>query len=194
MNISCVILAAGQSARMGVSKPMLKFDHKMNFLERIVSVYKSAGIQDIVVVINPKMNVELHSSPSTVIKGCKLIVNHQPELGRMNSIKIGLGEIQNSFVFIQNIDNPFVTDNVLLSLVNEIGAFDFAVPAISGNSGHPVLLSKKIIANVLRNQKNDLNLREFLKPFIRKEIQVEDPGILVNINTPDDYRLYFSTF
>jgi molybdenum cofactor cytidylyltransferase len=193
MNLSCIILAAGQSTRMGTSKPLLKFNLKMNFLEKIVTTYQSAGIQDIIIVINSNVKKELQHSSSGKIQECKVIVNHQPGLGRMNSIRIGLRETQNSLVFIQNIDNPFVNEKILISLNNGIGESDFAVPTMNRSSGHPILLSEKVIHAVLQNEKTDINFRVLLKSFKRTNIQVEDPGIFININTPEDYALYFNS-
>lgn len=82
-------------------------------------------------------------------------------------------------VFLENVDNPFVDNKTLESLKNEIYKADYAIPVFEKNSGHPILLSAKVANAIIQNQKNNPNLRNVLKSFLRYEVKVNDPGILV---------------
>ncbi len=164
----------------------------MNFLERITSVYRSAGINEIMVVTNAEILAQIKDSGSPLLKDIKFILNVHPELGRFYSIKLGLRMVkQNSTVFLQNIDNPFISKESIAGLRNIIGPADYAVPEFEGRQGHPVLLSNRI-ANVISAQEdNEVNLRNILKSYWGKTMPNDDPGVLVNINTPVDYSKHF---
>ncbi len=192
MKISCVILAAGNSERMGQSKPFLRFNDGLTFLERIVTTYRSQAIEDMIVVVNNHVFQQIQKQGSKYMGKSNLVLNQHPEYGRFHSIKIGIMELFNaSHVFIHNVDNPLVEAKTILSLKNEINEADYAVPVLDGNFGHPILLSDKVINAILQNQQTDLNLRKFLLAFKRREVKVNDKGILVNINTPEEYSMYF---
>jgi molybdenum cofactor cytidylyltransferase len=187
-----VILAAGNSERMGQLKPFLRFNESLTFLERIVHIYQNQKIDKILVVVNDDVYQKLQKTNLVKPDSCKYVLNHNPEYGRFHSIKIGLKEVQSgSLVFLQNIDNPFVTEITIQSLINEIDDADYAVPVFDGNSGHPILVSPNVVNTILQTQDRRSNLRNILASFQRCEVRISDPGILVNINTPDDYHRYF---
>ena len=189
---TCVILAAGNSIRMGKPKPLLRFNEKQNFLERIVSVYGSAGIKEIVVVTNAEVLDRIRVSVSPSFKESRFVLNSQPELGRFYSIKLGIELVKkNTMVFLQNIDNPFITQEIIADLKNQIGTSDYAVPEFEGRPGHPVLLSKKMVDALSAQENYDVNFRDFLKLYRGKTVPANDPGIMVNINTPEDYSKHF---
>jgi molybdenum cofactor cytidylyltransferase len=192
MKISCVILAAGNSARMGESKPFLKFNGEMSFLERIVTVYHSAGIHDIVAVVNEEVRKGLMTHSSLILNDCRFVLNQNPDWGRFYSIKLGLKEAgERPLIFLQNIDNPFVDERILRLLLSGISSNDFAIPLCKGHSGHPVLIANRLIKPITQATENDLNFRELLSSFNKAEIEVNDPGILVNINTQEDFKRCF---
>ena len=189
---TCVILAAGNSIRMGKPKPLLRFNEKQNFLERIVSVYGSAGIKEIVVVTNAEVLDRIRVSVSPSFKESRFVLNSQPDLGRFYSIKLGIELVKkNTLVFLQNIDNPFITREILADLKNQVGTSDYAVPEFEGRPGHPVLLSKKMVDALSAQENYDVNFRDFLKLYRGKTVPANDPGIMVNINTPEDYSKHF---
>jgi molybdenum cofactor cytidylyltransferase len=194
MKTSCIILAAGKSERMGELKPFLRFSENTTFLERIIKVYHSQHIYDPVIVVNDEVHHRMQKSKS-LPNNSKIIINPFPDYGRFYSIKLAMHELGNdSFVYLQNIDNPFVTEKTLLALKNEICESDFAVPVFEKQSGHPLLLSAGVLKGIVQIKDNNSNLRNILSFFRKREVEVEDPGILININTPDDYIKNFPEF
>ncbi len=180
---------------MGVLKPFLKFSDEFNFLENIISGYRLAGVKNLIIVVNqPFIDEDKHLKNSR-LKDCTLILNKHPEYGRIFSIKLGLKKLNDDpFVFIQNVDNPFVNPEVLNSLMNGILNADVAIPTFQGRNGHPVLLNKTVINAIIRNSNLDIQFRELINSFSHIQIEVNDPGILVNINTPEDYSKYFPKY
>ena len=66
--------------------------------------------------------------------------------------------------------------------------YDFAVPIFNNRGGHPVLLNKKPVEDIVSAQNTNQNFKIFLKKYRRINVPVNDENILVNINTQDDYR------
>jgi len=61
-------------------------------------------------------------------------------------------------------------------------------------SGHPILMPQKII-NKIRGETNiDLNTKDYLSQFNKVIVSVDNDKILANINTPEDYEIYFNQF
>jgi len=192
---SCIILAAGLSNRMGKKKPLLQFNDELTFLEKIVSVYKSWGIEKPVVVVNRDVLFKVNQLKSQWLEDCKFVLNQYPDYGRFYSIKVGLEKVKyNSPVFIQNVDNPFVNQCILQLLFDQLAKDDFAVPVYKGKGGHPVLLSEKVITDIIAEKEHGLNLRDFLKDYSRQEVEVDDETVLVNINTMEEYGNYFRNY
>ncbi len=193
MEYSVVILAAGRSGRMGEPKFALRFNDEKIFLEEIVGQYLAFGCKEIVVVMNgdgkklfDKLNLRLPGI-------AKIVINSHPEYERFFSLKTGLNSLANSNnVFIHNIDNPFVDEDALKLLFKYAGKHDYCVPVYKDRGGHPVLLSGKVVEAILREDDSGINFRDFLKRYDGRTVGVETDKILVNINTPNDYREYFS--
>jgi len=180
---------------MGKKKPLLRFNNELTFLEKIVSVYKSWGVEKPVVVVNHDVLFKINQLKSQWLEDCKFILNQHIDYGRFYSIKLGLQNIMKNLpVFIHNVDNPFVNHCVLQLLFDQLGKGDFAVPVYKGKGGHPVLLSEKIITAIIAEKEHDLNLRDFLKDYSRQEVEVDDETVLVNINTMEEYGNYFKNY
>jgi molybdenum cofactor cytidylyltransferase len=176
-------------------KPFLRFNENLTFLERIMEVYRNQHINNLVILVNEEVHHQVQNSKSLIFKNSRIVINHSPEYGRFYSIKLALQELGcDSFVYLQNIDNPFVAEDTLISLKNEIRDSDYAVPVFEKQSGHPILLSAGVVKRIIQTKDNNSNLRNILSSFRKREVEVNDPGILININTPDDYLKNFPEY
>ena len=188
INTSVVILAAGNSSRMGSPKAFLEWNNGKTFLEKIVEVYLKFGCKEVIVVLNEETNQIFLERKLAISSQIKIAVNKHVDYGRLYSIQCGISEVTNSFCFIQNIDNPFVEVdllNELYQLKNEKG---FALPVFNGKGGHPVLLIKEIIDFIKKADIKIEKLNEILKLFKRVELPWDNENILNNINTPEDLK------
>jgi len=187
---SCIILAAGLSSRMEYPKPFLEYSGEITFLENLIQVYFATGIHQIIIVGNSFFTTDAIRFRFLLPGHCRLVVNPHPEYGRFYSLQLGLKETTNGIpVFIQNIDNPFVTPVLLKSLLENLGNSDSVVPQFNGTKGHPVLLGRRIAGEIKQMPDHNRNLRDIL--INSHTIQVNDPRILVNINTMKDYITWF---
>jgi len=183
-----IILAAGLSERMGRSKAFLKWDKNTTFLEKIIQEYSSFGSGKVIVVGYR----QILSDFLAITEYSNIIINPNPEKGRMGSIKLGIKELPiNSACYIQNIDNPFVTGEVLNAMNNFIKPDAYVVPMYAEKGGHPVLVSPEIIKEISLIDDPDYDLRKILNDFKRMEVKTNDEKILLNINTLSDYQKYF---
>ncbi|MBL0310134.1 MAG: nucleotidyltransferase family protein [Bacteroidetes bacterium] len=174
---------------MGSQKADLRFAENESFLQHLIRVYQKAGIQKIIVVLHPAIELNFLKGE---IKDITWLTNLFPEFGKMYSLKMGLAQNRNAdFCFLQNIDNPFTSIRLIKQLVEARTKADYAVPIFNGEGGHPILLSSVIIKHILQIEGNDRKLNEVLTTFNRINVETGDRRILVNINTPSDYAKFF---
>ena len=189
---AALIPAAGESSRMGQPKLALAFDHQQTFVERCVSAYLDFGCIAITVVARqeslPWLQRKSRHWPDVV----NIAANNHPEKGRFHSVQLGLRQIpEKTPVFLHNVDNPFVSLETLEALVRHIDEADYVRPVFQDQIGHPVLVSPHV-AEALANERNaQSSVRNFLEAFRQVNVPVDRSEVLVNINTPEDYRRYF---
>jgi len=191
LNYSAIILAAGESSRMGSSKSFLKYNEHELFIQHIISEYYNFGCNSIIVVTNA-MDAKWFIDNSNILpKNLFILINHHPEWHRFYSLKLAAKEaIKNDYVFVHNVDNPFVNVNVLIELMANRQDTDYIIPTYKGKGGHPILISQKVIQDIASEKEDQLHLKDFLNKFTKKRVEVDDDNILVNINDVDDYRKF----
>jgi len=187
-NLSVIILAAGKSSRMGKTKFLLKYNKKLTFIEQIIKTYLSFECEEIIIVLNTNGVKLFKQLPLENKHRIKIIENKHLEYERFYSIKIGIEKLINkNSVFIQNSDNPYIKEKTLQTLSCYNKNYDYINPYYNNKGGHPILLSKKVVQAIIKEDKNNLNFKEYLKKFSKKRIDVNDKNILVNINTISQY-------
>lgn len=181
-----VILAAGQSTRMGVSKPLLKFDG-ITAVERIVSQHRSLG-QKVAVVLGFN-SAEIQRSVD--LSDTQLFINPSPEDGPLSSLLCAIEFFKTSeFLLLHPVDHPLVKVSTLSALT---GAYRrtrhcILVPTYHGKKGHPVLLPHRFLSELTHAP-----LAEGARWVVRKNrsavnyVSVEDQGIVENIDTWERY-------
>lgn len=188
-NISCLVLSGGLSKRMSSHKALLPFSEKETFIEHIINVYRSVGIEKVVVVLNEAIQSDFLKSER---KKIQCIINDVPEKGRLYSIQLGLsGTTETDFVFIQDVDNPFVTAELIHQLIASGKKGDYITPVFNNKGGHPVLISSEVRQGILDRKNDEQSLRDVLSDFKRFKVNTSDECILRNINTRRDYEKYF---
>lgn len=190
-NIAAVILAAGNSSRMGQPKMFLKINHK-TLCEKLVLQYRRAGVKKIAVVISeqslaPEFNKELN----WLGRHAEIILNRFPERGRTNSIISGINFYKNADAcFIQNVDNPGLSVQLINNMLAVVKKDGYVVPEIAGQSGHPVLLGKKVFQYIMNLKGYDWILKDELKQFKKNYVLSADDSIFQNLNTEQDWIRY----
>lgn len=192
--ISAVILSSGNSYRMNFPKAFLQFDEQRCFLEKIIETYIHCGINKIILVVNPliyqrTIEIIVRNNYSSKVK---LIINRFVERGRFYSIKLGLLHTESSFSFLQNIDNPFISVELLLSMIKTTEGSELVVPAFQSKEAHPILISRRITDIIIAQKGDDHNLKNVLSLFEKSILDWPDEKIVLNINTEEEYNQNFS--
>lgn len=192
-NVGALILAAGVSERMKTPKALLVYHDMTTFIEKIAVTYLDWGCKKVVVVVNKMIEGDVRR----IIKpfsNISLIVNDCLDYGRFYSLKTGLAEFSNTdWCFVQNVDNPFITGEILTMIYHKRHPDENVVPVYKEKGGHPFLLPSSLIKEVRNVIENPVNLKDVLRSMPTRKVEIADENILININTTDIYASYCKT-
>jgi molybdenum cofactor cytidylyltransferase len=192
--INAVILAAGQSKRIGKPKPLLRFNDK-TFLEQIISVLKPSLVDRITVVLGAEAET---IKKSVDLSEAHVVINKDYQKGQLSSLIAAIEDTseQTEAILLCLVDAPFITKKVVDEIITKFRETNspIIIPVFNKERGHPTLFSKSLF-NELLNAPLDQGARYVLYSNEEKvlELQTSESGILIGINTPDDYRLRFGT-
>ena len=187
--LAAVVPAAGYSRRMGDFKPLLAFG-AATVIERVIATIREAGVKTIRVVVGWQADRLI---PVLERSGVPWVKNERFDDGMYTSIQVGVGSLPANAVafFLVPGDMPLVRDTTLIRLIAEWDAQPGGIlyPCHEGHRGHPPLIAAEYIPEILREMPPE-GLRELLMRHAgdAREIEVADPGILVDLDTPNDYR------
>src|SRR5277367_2116006 len=156
-----VILAAGDSLRMGTDKALLPWPPRAGNAALSGETFLSAAIRsllsatDFVVVVVGKNEAAL--APVIYSQGASLVVNGDTERGQFSSLQVGLSEVLDQgrdAAMITLIDRPPVQAATMHTLRRAFEVADHqiwaVVPEFSGRHGHPYLVGREMIGAFLR--------------------------------------------
>lgn len=188
MRLGAVVLAAGRSRRMGAEKVLLPFGDSTllgNVLSSL-STLASADAVAVAVVIRPDLP---QAASIAVAAGAIVCVNDEPEM--MSSIRLGLETLPASLdaVFIWPADHPAVSAATVRLLASSANPGQARIPTWQGRRGHPALLGSRLRTDAIRCPDAG-GLRELwrLRADAVTEVAVEDPGVVANSDTPEEYE------
>ncbi len=200
-NAEVVILAGGAARRMGSPKALLGYSSRENFLDHILTVYRTAGIERATIVWAHSARRDpliLHaiSHPKCISLKIAHEFHDAPDANRLASVIRGLRHADGtSRVFLQDIDRPFITTSVLTAMLACKEDEGYVAPEVLGRAGHPLLLSPHLIIRLQMLPLGHGTLRDALQPYPRTLVPVssmkEGALLEININTPAEYRIYF---
>jgi molybdenum cofactor cytidylyltransferase len=194
-----VILAAGESTRMGRDKALLPWPPQPTDLA-LAGTFLSAAIRlflpyvDVVLVVVGKNEATL--APVIYANGASLVVNPDPERGQFSSLQAGLQEVRNrgrDAAMFTLVDRPPVETATIETLQK---AFERAiekrkwavVPEYAGKHGHPILIGNAMLEAFLEAPE-DSNAQEVEHAHLNDivYIPVDDPLVALNVDTPEHY-------
>jgi molybdenum cofactor cytidylyltransferase len=190
--VGAVVLAAGASRRMGQPKMGLPF-RGSTVLGTVLTVLDSAGIQQKVVVIGgakEKVEMILSGLPFAVTRA------YNPDFEStemLHSLQIGMrflsGELDAFFITLG--DQPQIDESIVRALMDEYQRSGSALilPSYQMRRGHPWLVARPFWQELL-----ELPAASTLRDFLNRHqnemhyLAVENPAVLADLDTPDDYR------
>jgi molybdenum cofactor cytidylyltransferase len=187
MKIEGVVLAAGLSTRVGENKLILDVEGKTVIERCILEMY---DICSKIIVVGGHRVEDIEDILGNYSK-VELIYNPNYLDGMFSSVKKGITNIKEERFFLIPGDYAVVNKKTYEDMLKVDN--DIVIPMHNGRKGHPLLMKSYLIEELLEDIYCE-TLRDFIskKGFI--PIIVKDPGILMDIDTMEDYRetlLYF---
>ena len=186
MQTGAVIAAAGMSSRMGDFKPMLNIG-SISIAQRIVATLQQAGVTKIVMVTGYNaVALERHLAGNGLI----FLRNEDYAHTQMfDSARIGLEYLRDKCdrILFTPVDIPLFTAATVEPLLKSDAKL--ACPVCEGQQGHPILIDASLVDAILADG-GERGLKGAMERCgtALTEIPVDDPGILHDADTPEDYR------
>ncbi len=186
-----ILLAAGESSRMGQLKALLLWRGR-TLLEHQVSSLLEGGAQRVVVVLGHRSE-ELR----TLLEGkdgVSWTLNPDYLQGKTTSIKAGLSAVDGDAVddiLLLNVDQPRSADDVARILeTHRSGDYAVTVPEYRGKGGHPIVLSASLLPELLTINEETQGIKAVVRrrPEAVYRFPLDNPEILLDLNTPEQYR------
>jgi molybdenum cofactor cytidylyltransferase len=188
--LGVLTLAAGRSRRMGTPKLLLPWGDT-TVLGHLLREWETLGARQIAVVCaadDPKLQSELDR---LVFPLENRILNPEPDHGMFSSIQCGAtwGSWHKGLTHIAVVlgDQPHLRRSTLQTLLAQCGAHSASIcqPCFHGRARHPVILPAAEFFSLAETSCG--NLREFLAGRHVSLCEVDDPGLELDIDTPEDY-------
>jgi CTP:molybdopterin cytidylyltransferase MocA len=188
--IAGLVLAAGESSRMGRAKALLTY-RGQTFLETSVAALRASGITRIAVVLGHHAE-EIERALD--LQGIEVVINRDYRRGQSSSLLSGLSALtapELEAIVLCLVDYPAVSPATVRALVGhfEKTRAPVVIPTFQGQRGHPVVIGRALFDELAR-----LSPEEGANAVIRKHrpethcVEVEDRGILLDIDDAESYQ------
>jgi len=186
--ITALILAAGQSKRMGQPKMLLPWG-RATVLGQVIHTFRAAGVEDLLVITGgAREQVE-----ALVADSARTMFNPNYARGEMlSSLQAGLADLRPEVeaALIGLGDQPQVQERSVRLVVEEYikSGASLIVPSFQLRRGHPWLVARPHWDEILHMAPPE-TLRGFLHQHANdiRYVEIDDPGILKDLDTPEEY-------
>lgn len=174
---------------MGSLKALLPLDDR-TLIEWVVQLFKGIGIHRTVVVLGHEKEKIL---PVINRLGVEPVINPRCDEGMFSSVQAGVKRLDRSCraFFLLPVDIPLVGPGTLQALWEAFQTGDVMVcrPVFQDRQGHPPLISSELIPAIC-DFGGAGGLRTLLTRYrsLTREVEVNDPGILLDLNNREDYE------
>jgi len=184
-----IILAAGESKRMGKPKMLMSYRGK-TIIESVIDKVAGSNVDKLMVVLGSSGN---EIEKIIISKPVKCCFNENYHQGMLSSVKCGLRSLPGGFgaalIFLG--DQPMVEISVINSVIDawRHSGKGIVIPVTGNKRGHPLLIESRYRVEI-----ETLDLQESLRTFIQRfsddvqEIEVNASSILKDIDTLEDYN------
>jgi molybdenum cofactor cytidylyltransferase len=189
--IVAVVLSAGESSRMGRPKALLPIDGQ-TFIEKIVAALKQTKVGKIIVILGHNAR-ELQSKISHL--PVEILINTDYKRGQLSSLQLAVRNLQPDLecdgMLVHLVDHPYLAPALVEEMIRRFYETKkrIIVPKFHGKRGHPVIFSNALFDEIL-----SAPMEEGAKAVVNAhraetlEIETEEEGIAVDIDTPELYQ------
>ena len=188
---AAILLAAGESRRMGSLKALLPW-HGSTLLAHQIASLRQAGVDPVVVVLGHeagRLKPEVEGKEGVIWR-----VNPDYLQGKTTSIKVGLNALapgKLSAILILNVDQPRSAETIrYLLLQHRQGGQSITIPRYRGKGGHPLVLDSALLEELKSIDEESLGVRAVVRRHQDATLLVEmdTPEVLWDLNTPEQYE------
>ncbi len=184
-----IILAAGESSRMGFPKPLLPY-RGTTFLGHLLEILRGQ-VRPLMVVLGHE--AERVRGAVEIPEDVRVLVNENYRQGQLSSLQTALLSLgpkdEAEGVLVALVDHPAITRELVALLVS---AFDnerpeVLIPTFRGRRGHPMIFAGELIPELLQAPL-DQGARWVVRRHQVRELPVEEEGVLLDVDDPETYR------
>jgi len=186
--VTAIILAAGQSHRMGSENKLLTKFEDCPMIEHVARMLNEACLDDVIVVTGFESE-QIKDALSAY--DFRFIDNPDYEQGLSTSLVAGLGTVRKTTdaVIICLGDMPKVTSTGIRQLIDEFNpetGCEICVPIYQGKRGNPILWSRQFISEMLQLE-GDVGAKHLLFKYddLVHEVPMQDSGVLLDFDTQE---------
>lgn len=188
--VSAVVLAAGESRRMGGRNKLQLTIAGEPLLRRTVKSLLASELSEIVVVLGHQTD-----SIRPLLEGLnvKIVTNEHYTEGQMTSVHAGLSALEGTSdgVMIGLGDQPLLAAEDIDALIREFRVREqgsILVPIYRGRRGNPIILATAHRDEILRGNRN-LGCKKLIEknPHLVTTVDMPTDHVVVDLDTPDDY-------
>ena len=193
-----LILAAGRSTRMGRPKPLLTVpahasEPAMTFVAQLTATLLAGGVADVLVVGRPD-DQPLRDEVER-LRRVRFIENAKAETGQLSSVIAGLNAADHPgtrAILVTPVDLPLLRSDTVAALLRAFAASSLPIARATyeGRHGHPVIFARAVF-EALRRADPDTGAKAVVRAHAVLDVEVTDPGVLQDIDTPEDYTRVF---
>lgn len=186
-SVAAIVLAAGYSSRMPDFKPLVEIGGR-SLLERAVAGLHDVGVADVVVVAGHQAEPVVDEAGRL---GARAVVNSRYPEGMYSSVLAGVAAVTGSpdKLLLLPVDCGLVRPETVGRLLRAAQRVPGLVhyPMAVGRRGHPPVIDTGLTASI-RDERPGGGLRDVLAAHETGAVDVEvtDPGVLIDIDTEDD--------
>jgi molybdenum cofactor cytidylyltransferase len=146
--VAAIILAAGESRRMGTPKALLQF-RGQTFLDGLIARLQTQ-CDPVIVVLGHEADSIRRSIPAAIAAAVRIVVNPNYPLGMLSSLQAGLRALPEEVLHavFTLVDHPNPAGATIAAVVDAPAA-PVVIPRFEGRKGHPVRLSRPVIGELL---------------------------------------------
>lgn len=191
-----VVLAAGESRRMGQPKQLLAFGEH-TILERVVDTLLTAGVGEVIVVLGhlaERVGAVLGDRP------VRPVINESYRQGMLSSVKCGVRAIDAGYeaVLFALGDQPQIQSAVVREVIRayRAGSSGIVIPCYEGKKGHPIIINLRRYREAIANLPEGVGLNLLMQEHADdvRLIDVASEDIIRDIDVPDDYTRELARF
>jgi len=180
MKINGLIVAAGLSSRALGYKMLYRIEEKTLIEQAVMTIQPFC--QGVTVVTGHN-----HGLIEKVLKDYKdihLVYNEKYEEGMFSSVKLGINKMICDRLIFMPGDYGHVKKRTVKKILENAG--DVVVPSYDHKAGHPIIIEGVLLEEISENLEFN-SLKDFVKTKTINYVTVNDPGILMDIDTFEDY-------